>query len=79
MGVENLKPFAGRITFWGEIDRQWLLPHGTPADIDRAVRQVYEHLWRNGGCFAQCEFGAGARRENVRQVYASWDQVTQRD
>lgn len=78
MGVENLKPFAGRITFWGEIDRQWLLPHGTPDDIDRAVRQVYEHLWRNGGCFAQCEFGAGAKPENVRQVFASWDKVTQR-
>ena len=72
MGVENLAPFAGRITFWGEIDRQHLLPEGTPVEIDRAVQQVYTHLWRNGGCIAQCEFGAAARPENVRQVYSSW-------
>ena len=26
MGVEHLAPYAGRITFWGEIDRQHLLP-----------------------------------------------------
>ncbi len=30
MGVEKLAPFAGRITFWGEIDRQHLLAHATP-------------------------------------------------
>ncbi len=72
MGVEALAPFAGRITFWGEIDRQHLLSDGTPADIDRAVKSVHTHLWRNGGCIAQCEFGAAARPENVRQVYTSW-------
>lgn len=75
MGIENLKPFAGKITFWGEIDRQHLLPFGTTADIDQAVKQVYSQLWSNGGCFAQCEFGAGAKPENVRQVYQTWDQL----
>ena len=65
MGLENLEPFAGKITFWGEIDRQWLLPHGSVAQISAAVRMVYKHLWRNGGCIAQCEFGPGARPENV--------------
>ncbi len=72
MGVETLAPHAGKITFWGEIDRQHLLAEGTPADIDRAVRSVHANLWRNGGCIAQCEFGAGARPENVRQVYETW-------
>ncbi|HEY3412098.1 MAG TPA: uroporphyrinogen decarboxylase family protein [Armatimonadota bacterium] len=76
MGVETLRPFAGRITFWGEIDRQHLLPHGTAADIDRAVRSVHNALWADGGCIAQCEFTAGSRPENVRQVFASWDAVT---
>lgn len=78
MGVENLTPFAGRITFWGEIDRQWLLPRGAPDDIDRAVRQAHEHLWRKGGCIAQCEFGAGAKPENVRQMFESWNRLTRR-
>ncbi len=75
MGVEALAPFAGRITFWGEIDRQHLLAEGTPADIDRAVRSVHANLWRKGGCIAQCEFGAGAKPENVRQVYETWREI----
>ncbi|MBS0661864.1 MAG: methyltransferase [Verrucomicrobia bacterium] len=76
MGVETLAPFAGKITFWGEIDRQHLLPDGTPEDIARAVEGVHRHLWRHGGCIAQCEFGAAARPENVREVYAAWDRLT---
>jgi len=76
MGVENLRPYAGKITFWGEIDRQWLLPFGTPQDIVDAVNKVYANLWANGGCFAQCEFGAGAKPENVWQVYSAWDEVS---
>lgn len=75
MGVDTLVPFAGKITFWGEMDRQNLLAHGTPDDIDRAVREVYAKLWRDGGCIAQCEFGPAARPENVRQVFAAWDAI----
>ena len=75
MGVANLAPFAGRITFWGEIDRQHLLSHGTPDEVARAVRDVHHHLWRKGGCIGQCEFGAAARPENVRQVYATWNSL----
>jgi hypothetical protein len=75
MGVENLAPFAGKITFWGEMDRQHLLPEGTPEEIDHAVREIHANLWRNGGCIAQCEFGPGGKPENIRQVFASWDKV----
>ena len=75
MGLSQLEPFAGRITFWGEIDRQHLLPEATTAEINRAVRDVHRCLWRNGGCIAQCEFGAGARPENVRQVFQTWNEV----
>ena len=38
--------FAGRITFWGEIDRQRLLPFGTPDEVRAAVAQVIKHLYR---------------------------------
>lgn len=75
IGVENLRQFRGKITFWGEIDRQNLLPYGTLEDIDKAVRTVYENLWQDGGCIAQCEFGAGANPENVYQVFRSWEEV----
>jgi hypothetical protein len=73
MGVEELgERFRGKITFWGEIDRQNLLPYGTAADIDKAVAQVWECLYSGGGVIAQCEFGPGARPENVLQVFRAW-------
>ncbi len=75
MGVEKLAPFRGQITFWGEIDRQHLLPYGTVEDIKRAVASVREYLWQDGGCIAQCEFGPGAKPENVRAVYEAWAEM----
>lgn len=73
IGLEKLRPYAGRITFWGEMDRQHLLPNGTPADLDRAVREVHATLGGSGGCIAQLEFGPGAKPENVVQTFRSWD------
>ena len=76
MDIEKIgELFAGKITFWGEIDRQHLLPHATPAEIDAAVRRVYRALYRGGGVIAQCEFSTGSQPENVAQVYQSWDEV----
>lgn len=72
MGVENLSAFAGKITFWGEIDRQHLLVEAGPADIRSAVETVRQALWRQGGCIAQCEFGPGAKPENVYEVFRAW-------
>jgi uroporphyrinogen decarboxylase len=67
---------AGQITFWGEVDRQWLLPYGSSADVEKAVRTVRDALWRGGGVIAQCEFGIGARPENVAAVFEAWDRLT---
>jgi uroporphyrinogen decarboxylase len=75
MDIEDLgRRFAGKITFWGEIDRQHLLPYGSRQDIAQAVRRVKNALYHNGGVIAQCEFGPGARPENVYQVYQSWEE-----
>ena len=67
--------FGGRITFWGEVDRQHLLPYGTPADVLSAVRRARQALYREGGVIAQCEFGIGARPENVAAVFDAWKKV----
>jgi hypothetical protein len=71
----TLIPYKGKITFWGEIDRQHLLPHATTAEIDAAVREVYAKLWDNGGCVAQLEFGPGAKPENAYQAYKTWQEL----
>ncbi|NLC67647.1 MAG: hypothetical protein GX754_02435 [Clostridiaceae bacterium] len=31
--------YAGKITFWGEIDRQYILPFGTVEDVKKAVKR----------------------------------------
>lgn len=75
IGLDKLKPFKGKITFWGEIDRQNLLPHGTPEEIRAAVRAVYNTLWQGGGCIAQLEFGPGAKPENVFAAFDEWQKM----
>lgn len=72
MGAGNLKKYAGKITFWGEIDRQNLLPNAVPEQITKEVHKIKETLWADGGCIAQCEFGPGAKPENVAAVYDAW-------
>lgn len=76
MGLDKLAPFKGKITFWGEMDRQHLLVEGTPKDIEDAVKKVYDTLWDNGKCIAQCEFGPGAKPQNVEAVYRAWENLT---
>jgi uroporphyrinogen decarboxylase len=73
MDIESLgRLFRGKITFWGEIDRQHILPYGTPEEVRAAVRRVWSSLYDHGGVIAQCEFGIGARPENVRLVFETW-------
>ncbi len=79
MGVENLCQFKGRITFWGEICRQQLLPNGSTDDIKQAVEQVKESLWEDGGVIGQCEFGPGSKPDNVVEVFKNWNQYRFQD
>lgn len=72
IGIDHLAPLAGKITFWGEMDRQHLLVDGTAEDIRSAVEKVRSTLWKQGGCIAQCEFGAGAHPDNVYELFRAW-------
>ena len=77
MGVEELgERYRGKLTFWGEIDRQNLLPHGSRQDIRQAVYEVWLHLYQDGGVIGQCEFGLEADPENVFTVYETWDALS---
>lgn len=72
MDFEELKQYRGQITFWGEIDRQNILPYGTQDDVVDAVHKVMDTFWQEGGVIAQLEFGLGATPENVRRAFEEW-------
>jgi len=74
MDIEDLaKRYKGQITFWGEIDRQYVLPFGTVEDVRRAVGRVRRALDDGtGGLIAQCEWGARNPYQNIRAVYEAW-------
>ncbi|MCK7482720.1 MAG: hypothetical protein M0C28_40560 [Candidatus Moduliflexus flocculans] len=76
MDVDGDRPASspGSSTFWGEVDRQHLLPYGSAGGASRRrCGGSGRALWREGGVIAQCEFGIGARPENVAAVFDAWD------
>ena len=75
MGVEKLSAFKGQISFWGEMDRQHILPNGTEDEIASAVQSVYDNLFASGGVIAQCEFGPGAKPENIKALFTAWNRM----
>ena len=41
--------YANRLSFWGGIGVQSVMPNGTPDDVRRVVRQTAEQLGTGGG------------------------------
>jgi len=74
MNIEELgRKYRGRVTFWGEIDRQQILPYGTTQDVRNAVLRVRTALDNGkGGVIAQCEWGKDNSSENVQAVFDAW-------
>ena len=71
--VGNL--YKGKVTFWGEIDRQYALPFGTPEEVRQAVARVRHALDDGaGGVIAQCEWGKDNAKENIETVFQSWSE-----
>lgn len=75
MGLNNLNELKGEITFWGEIDRQHMLPNFSVKEIENGVEEVYQELYADGGIIGQCEFGPGAKPENVYTVFDTWQKI----
>ena len=75
MDIENIgREFKGRITFWGEIDRQNILPFGSVDDVYKAVARVRRALDDGqGGLIAQCEWGPNNPLRNIRAVFEAWN------
>ena len=76
MNINELSErFAGRITFWGEVDRQHLLPNGTEKEIVEAVQLLYDKFWRGGGLIGQSEFGPAANPANLETVFRTFSGI----
>ena len=75
MNIEEIgRKYNGKITYWGEIDRQHTLPFGTQEDVRNAVRRVRKALdTGQGGVIAQCSWEKGTTYENVSAVYDEWN------
>jgi uroporphyrinogen decarboxylase len=76
MDIEQLgEKYAGKITFWGEIDRQFILPFGSTEDVKNAVDRVAKSLLKEKrtGVVAECEWGKNDPKENIMAVFEQWD------
>ena len=66
----------GKITFWGEIDRQHVMPAEDPQVARDAVREVARHLYDpRGGIIAQFEISPGSRPANAVAIFEEWEKV----
>jgi len=74
MDVERLaKRYRGRITFWTEIDRQHLVPHGNRKEIREAVRKIRRVLdYGSGGLIARCRWDPPVSLGNVAALFEYW-------
>lgn len=78
MNIEKLGDlYSGKIVFWGEIDRQKILPFGTVQDVKNAVQRVAGALIKEKrtGVIAQCEWGNKDPKENIEAVFEEWNRV----
>ncbi len=75
MDIEKIaKTYKGKLTFWGELDRQKILPFGTPDDVRQAVRRVRSALDDGiGGVIAQMEWGLKVPKQNILAAFEAWE------
>lgn len=78
MDMDLLRDNAkGKITFWGEIDRQHILISKNLDDGRKAVQQVVDKLYSpEGGIIAQFEFGPGANPDMPEVLFEEWERLT---
>ena len=74
---EIAKKAKGKITFWGEIDRQHVLPANDPQIAKDAVRKVAENLYDSaGGIIAQFEIGPGTNPKIPIIILEEWEKIS---
>ncbi|MBI2297950.1 MAG: hypothetical protein HYU66_03185 [Armatimonadetes bacterium] len=74
MGTRRVGELAGgRICIRTDIDRQGVIPFGTPDDVRAAVREAMECFGRfNGGIMLHGEIGPNVPFENIEALYSAF-------
>ncbi|HTO21805.1 MAG TPA: uroporphyrinogen decarboxylase family protein [Spirochaetia bacterium] len=74
IGLELLKKrVAGSVCFRTDLDRQKIVPFGTPEQVRRHVVNVFEHLGTPAGGVIACgEIGPDTPLENIRAMYEAF-------
>lgn len=75
MGIEKVaQKCAGRITLWGELDRQKTLAFGSPQDIFRDAMNMKEKFFVNGGgLIGESLAGKDVPLENIEAMLTCWN------
>ena len=74
IGLEELKKqFAGSVCFRTDLDRQYIMPFGTPQEVKTHIIDVFDHLGtKKGGIIACGEIGPDTPIENIKAMYETF-------
>lgn len=77
MGAKRLaEQFGGGIAFHTDLDRQNILPFGSPSDIKNHVFNTVEHLGKfDGGLILSSEIGPDMPFENIEALFSAFDEA----
>jgi uroporphyrinogen decarboxylase len=77
MDMDVVKSFAGKICFRTDIDRQHVLPYGSPSEVKRYVNDLFHTLGtRDGGIIANGEVDTDVPLENIEAMYEAFLEFT---
>ncbi len=73
IGLETLKPYVGKICFRTDLDRQHVLPYGTPAEVKQHIRTLFEALGTSQGGIVACgDVFEDVPLENIAAMYEAF-------
>ena len=78
MNIEELgQKYAGKITFWGELDRQRILPFGSEEEVRASVRRVGNAFLskQRSGLIAQMSWETKTPYENVAAAFDEFNKL----
>jgi len=77
MDIEELgRRFGGRVCFRADMDRQYTLPFGTPAEVETYVRRMFDAFGRfNGGYVGYGQVNTDVPFENAQVMLAAFSRL----